>query len=121
MYVSIDNVIRHAWYAKDRWTTTTTTAHRAATRKAITPIPAPIAPTLSVNGNHLGWLGGNPELRVSSVVEDDELALEEDIAIDGESDTCIALETTVAGRATVFNGSVVEVGAGNDGAIGADA
>jgi hypothetical protein len=53
-------------------------------------------------------------------VEDDVLALEEDISEDGESQAGVALDTTEAGRAAVSDGGVVDVFTGNDSVVATD-
>lgn len=61
-------------------------------------------------------LGGEAKTR-SLRVENDVLALEEDITEDGEAKTRVALDTTEAGGAAGADGSVVDVLAGNNGVI----
>lgn len=68
--------------------------------------------------NHLG-LSGKAESGALGV-EDDVLALEEDITEDGESDARVALDTTVAGRAAVSDGGEVDVFTGNDRVVAID-
>lgn len=53
-------------------------------------------------------------------VEDDVLALEEDISEDGEAQAGVALDTTEAGRAAVSDGGEVDVFTGNDGVVASD-
>ena len=48
-------------------------------------------------GNFLSGLGSKAELGRARHVEDNELRLEEDVAVDGESDACVGLDTTEAG------------------------
>jgi hypothetical protein len=61
-------------------------------------------------------LGGEAKAR-ALVVENDILALEEDITEDGEANTRVALDTTVAGGATIGDGGVVDVFARNNGIV----
>lgn len=61
-------------------------------------------------------LGGEAKTR-SLGVENDVLALEEDITEDGEAKARVALDTTEAGGAAGADGSVVDVLAGNNGVI----
>ena len=70
---------------------------------------------------HLLSLSGNTEPRGSGIVEDNVLALEEDIAKNVNADPGTGLETTEAGGASGVGGGVIEVAAGDDGAVGADA
>lgn len=44
----------------------------------------------------LGWFGSESELS-GALVEDDELGLKEDVAVDGETNTSVALHTTETG------------------------
>lgn len=53
-------------------------------------------------------------------VEDDVLALEEDISEDRKAQTRVALDAAVAGRAAVSDGGVVDVFTGNDGIVASD-
>jgi hypothetical protein len=53
-------------------------------------------------------------------VEDDVLALEEDISEDGEAQARVALDTTEAGGAAVSDGGKVDVVAGNDRFVATD-
>lgn len=75
-------------------------------------------PWISISSRDL-CLGGEAKLR-SVAVEDDILALEEDITEDREADTRVALDTTEAGGAAVRDGSIVDQGAGNNGVIAGD-
>lgn len=61
-------------------------------------------------------LGGEAKTR-SLRVENDVLALEEDITEDGEANSRVALDTTEALGATSRDGSVVDVLAGNNGVV----
>lgn len=61
-------------------------------------------------------LGGEAKTR-SLRVENDVLALEEDITEDGEAKTRVALDTTEAGGAASADGGVVDVLSGNNGVI----
>ena len=51
----------------------------------------------SSRANFLSGLGSKAELRRAGHVEDNELRLEEDVAVDGESDSGVGLDTTEAG------------------------
>lgn len=61
-------------------------------------------------------LGGEAKTR-SLRVENDVLALEEDITEDGEAKARVALDTTEAGGAASADGGVVDVLSGNNGVI----
>lgn len=50
-----------------------------------------------MRGSFLSGLGSKAELGWARHVEDDELGLEEDVAVDGEANACIGLDTTEAG------------------------
>ncbi len=50
-----------------------------------------------IREDFLSGLGSKAELGRARHVEDDELRLEEDVAVDGESNTCVGLDTTEAG------------------------
>ena len=50
-----------------------------------------------ITGNFLSRLGSKAELGWAGHVEDDELRLEEDVAVNGEANACIGLDTTEAG------------------------
>ena len=88
--------------------------------RAIAPLRSAHVTSQTLSGTVLP-LGGNTESRGGRVVEDDVLALEEDVAVDGEADAGVGLDATVAGAAARGDGGVVDVGAGNDGAVAADA
>ena len=70
---------------------------------------------------HLRSLGRKAKLWRRSAAEHDELALEEDVTVDREPDARITLDTTKALRARRVGRRVVDVAAGHDGAVGADA
>ena len=50
-----------------------------------------------ITGNFLSGLGSKAELGWAGHVKDDELRFEEDVAIDGETNACVRLDTTEAG------------------------
>lgn len=64
-------------------------------------------------------LSGETQLRTIGV-EDNVLALQEDVTEDGEADVRVGLNSTVAGRATVRNRSVVDVIARDNGTVATD-
>lgn len=64
-------------------------------------------------------LGGEAESGTLGV-EDDVLALEEDITQDGEAETRVALNTANASGAALLERGVVDVLARDDGVVGAD-
>lgn len=64
-------------------------------------------------------LGGETKTR-SFRVENDVLALKEDITEDGEAKASVALDTTEAGGATRVDGSVVDEASGNHGVVATD-
>ena len=51
-------------------------------------------------GNFLSGLGSKAELGRARHVEDNELRLEEDVAVDGETNACVGLDATEAGYDT---------------------
>ena len=53
-------------------------------------------------GNFLSGLGSKAELGRAGHVEDNELRLEEDVAVDGESNACVGLDTAEAGCDTLL-------------------
>jgi hypothetical protein len=72
----------------------------------------------SQSADHL-FLGGKAEAR-SLGVEDDVLALQEDITEDGEANARVALDTTVAGGATSGDLGVVDQLTGDNGVVAVD-
>lgn len=64
-------------------------------------------------------LGGEAKTR-SLRVENDVLALEEDITEDGEAKARVALDTTEAGGAASADGGVVDERSGNNGVVAID-
>lgn len=61
-------------------------------------------------------LGG--EAKAGTIgVENDILALEEDVTEDGEAQAGVALDTSEAGGAARLEGSIVDQGAGNNGVV----
>ena len=68
-------------------------------------------------GNFLSGLGSKAELGRARHVEDDELRLEEDVAVDGEANAGVGLDTTEAGCETsldfLYNGCARTVGRGH--------
>ena len=52
--------------------------------------------------------------RARRTVKDDELALKEDVAEDGEADTGVRLDTTKAGRSRRVNRRIVDIAAWHD-------
>lgn len=69
----------------------------------------------------LRWLGSEAELRGASTAEDDELGLEEDVAEDGEANARVALDAAEAGGRAGGQRGILDVRAGHDSAVGADA
>lgn len=53
-------------------------------------------------------------------VEDNVLALQEDVTEDGEAQARVALDTAEAGGAAALEGSIVDQGAGNNGVVAAN-
>ena len=54
-------------------------------------------------------LGSEAQLWAASTVEDDELALEEDVTEDGEANAGVGLNAAEAGRAACVGGGVVDI------------
>lgn len=75
---------------------------------------------LRSNTRNLGRLGSNTETWGRGVVEDNILALDEDVTVDGEANARVGLQPTEAGRAAVRNWRVVEVAAWYNGVVAAD-
>ena len=75
-----------------------------------------VIPT-QIRGDFLSRLGSKAELGRARHVKDDELRLEEDVAVDRESNTCVGLDTTEAGceksLVIVYNGCARTVRRGN--------
>jgi hypothetical protein len=69
------------------------------------------------NVNRLRWLGGKTQARGAGAVENDELAFQEDVAIDGEVHPGVGLDTTEALRPA---GGIIDIFTGDNGAMGAD-
>ena len=49
-----------------------------------------------IRGNFLSRFGSKAELGWAGHVEDDELRFKEDVAVDGEANACVGLDTTEA-------------------------
>ena len=75
--------------------------------------------TRSCAAHRLCSLGRKAKLWGGRAVENHELRLEEDVAVDTEANAGVALDTTEAGAAS--RGGVVDVAAGHDGLVGSDA
>ena len=54
-------------------------------------------------------LGGEAQLWAASTIEDDELALEEDVTKDGEANAGVGLDAAEAGCAACVGGGVVDI------------
>jgi hypothetical protein len=70
------------------------------------------------NVNDLCWLGSETQARGAGAVEDDELAFEEDVTIDGKTNSRIRLDAPEAGRAA--DRGIVNVFTRDNGVVRAD-
>lgn len=84
------------------------------------PMYSILLPTIQgASALHQG-LGRKAQLWASAAVEDNELALEEDISKDVDADAGVGLDAAEAGRAARVGGGVVDVRARDGGRVAAD-